>query len=142
MASIIGVYDIASAKYREAAHSISFGFNIGIFAVLLPQLFQRTRERRRDLECFNKWTPFILAALGAALIMVDLFRHMLLDQGFFEKQLPMYGKEGHLTFAGKFGVACTWLGVIALVIGTSLLTNFSSRIQTLFGRHEPHADSS
>jgi hypothetical protein len=132
VASLIGVYDIATAKYREAAHSISFGFHIGIFGVLLPQLFARTRQQRSELGSFQKWLPFSLATLGAALIMVDLTRHMILDQGFFEKQLSMYNDGGGLTFAGKFGVVCTWLGVISLVIGTSTLTSFSSRLQKFF----------
>jgi len=131
MASILGFYDIASAKYREAAHNISFGFHIGVFLVLLPQLFTRTQNQCSGIGQLHKWAPFCLATSGAALIMVDLCRHMILDQGYFEKHLAMYGKGG-LTFAGKFGVVCTWLGVISLLIGTTCLTSFNSRIRKLF----------
>lgn len=132
IAVIVGIHDIAAAKYREAAHSITFGFHLGIFAVLLPQLFSRTLQQRSQMGYFMKWSPFALAGTGALLVMVDLTRHMMLDQGFFEGVFDMYDDNGHLTFVGKIGVACTWLGVIALVIGTSWLTSFSSRLQKFF----------
>lgn len=135
VASLLGLYDIATAKYREAAHSISFGLHIGIFAVLLPQLFWRSYDQRKHLGFWQQWVPFTLAALGAALIMVDLSRHMLLDQGLFENSLGMYAEGGGLTRVGKIGVTCTWLGVVALVIGTSWLTSFSSRMQKLFSHN-------
>merc|ERR1719379_3007857 len=99
-----------------------------MFGALLPQLAGRTVARRSHLPPGRRWAPFCIVVLGAAMVMLDLTRHMLLDLGIGEHVLPMYKQDASLTAVGKAGVVCTWTGVALIFVGVAMLTDLPKKL--------------
>jgi len=128
VAGLLGMAQLSTVSSRALSHAASFGLNIGMFGALLPQLAGRTAARRGDLPPCRRWAPFCMVVLGAALVMLDLTRHMLLDLGYGDHVLPMYKEDGSLTAVGKAGVVCTWSGVALIFVGVAMLTDIPKKL--------------
>mmetsp|Transcript_83839 Transcript_83839/g.219009 ORF Transcript_83839/g.219009 Transcript_83839/m.219009 type:complete len:86 (-) Transcript_83839:89-346(-) len=66
------------------------------------------------------------------MVLLDLTRHVLLDQNVAPVHLHMYNKDGSLTAVGELGMYCTWCGVVLLVIGTGWFLNYQDKVASLY----------
>lgn len=124
VAMLLGMAQLSTDHSRSIAHSLTWGANFGAMASLLPDLLARTDKTRSHLAPFWHWAPVSLYLLGGLLVMEDLTRHLLLDQGIGTSRLPMYQDNGNLTLVGRIGVACTWIGIALLFISIVWLVKF------------------
>jgi len=140
-AGMLGMAQLSTSGTRAVAHAFMFGLHFGIFAALIPKLVVRTSEERKHIASPQIWAPLCLCVIGAAFVMLDLTRHMLLDFGIGIEYLPMYQDDGNLTQVGKAGVLCTWVGMVALIVGVAWLIDLPSKMrkrwQAASGEHEP-----
>lgn len=66
------------------------------------------------------------------MMLLDLTRHVLLDQNIAPQLLHMYNSDHSLTVVGQLGVICTWVGVGLLVIGTAWFLNYHQKIKRMY----------
>ncbi|CAK0836058.1 unnamed protein product [Prorocentrum cordatum] len=123
---------VSTAKTRAVSHSLSWGLHIGALGALAVYVFARTPGDRVSSHPLIRWAPFVLVVLGSLMVLLDLTRHVLLDQNIAPVHLHMYNKDGSLTAVGEMGMYCTWCGVVLLVIGTGWFLNYQDKIASLY----------
>lgn len=114
------------------SHSLSWGVHVGALGALAAYVFARTPGDRATSTPLLRWAPFVLVVLGSLMMVLDLTRHVLLDQDIAPVHLHMYNKDGSLTAVGALGMYCTWFGVLLLVIGTGWFLNYQEKIHSEF----------
>mmetsp|Transcript_21688 Transcript_21688/g.49369 ORF Transcript_21688/g.49369 Transcript_21688/m.49369 type:complete len:114 (+) Transcript_21688:442-783(+) len=99
-----------------------WGFQAGTLTSLLAYMWVNLPMNAMS----NRWLsgPIMCTMLGTILVLMDLTRHVILDQGYFGPELRMYSpSSGNLTVVGCCGVVATWLGFILILIGTLWFLN-------------------
>lgn len=108
-----------------------WGLHLGLCGALCVYIHRRTLESRRG-PTLQRWGPFALVLLGTLFVLLDLTRHVLLDQNIGVAHLPMYSSEG-LSTVGRLGVIFTWVGVALLVLGVGWLLGYQAGLKRCLG---------
>ncbi|CAK0854189.1 unnamed protein product [Prorocentrum cordatum] len=95
---------VSTAKTRAVSHSLSGGLHIGALGALAVYVFARTPGDRASSHPLIRWAPFVVVVLGSLMVLLDLTRHVLLDQNIAPIHLHMYNKDGSLTTVGSAAV--------------------------------------
>jgi len=139
-ALIIGLLSgSASAAARVLGHEISFGITAAILILLNIYMIWSIRKYRRGLSHIQCWGPLYLTVIASFLIMADLLRHVLLDNGIWENGGGEYRDNCNsetircLSVTGwliTFG--CTYVGFILLFIGTLWNANIIAKFKQIY----------
>lgn len=71
--------NVASDEKRYFSHHFTFGADLVVFAWLCHYAVVTTTQVRIGKDPFFKWGPLTLLALGCTLVMLDVLRHLILD---------------------------------------------------------------
>mmetsp|Transcript_52587 Transcript_52587/g.94405 ORF Transcript_52587/g.94405 Transcript_52587/m.94405 type:complete len:144 (-) Transcript_52587:144-575(-) len=110
---------VASDKAREASHYYTWGADVVVFSFMLWYMASHAPKGAQGAK--EGWwqtnRATLLAGVGCVLMMVDPTRHLLLDQGVGVDVLAMYNMDGSMTAVGNFGMFCTILGMVLMLVG-------------------------
>jgi len=107
-------------------------------------LFHKCKARRGSH--FDKYGPFYVACIATPLVVVDLLRHVLVDDGIWTANaalspamyLPYCNSATArcLTVVGWFfTIFCTWTGYALLVLATVWASNVILRVKSTWRKH-------
>lgn len=125
MLPLVGI--AASDASRQWSHWISFFVTLAFVTGITLYLGFRVKRRRGTF--WRRWGPTLLTATGGALVMADLFRHVLQDLNWWPSgQWPGSSEYRSdcdsesmscLSAVGWiFTVVCTYTGYVLLFVGT------------------------
>lgn len=143
-----------SAGARVLGHWISFGLTLALMCVVLGFMVYTRRNRLRYKSFWKRNGPLILVCIAIPLIMADIIRHVLQDEGVWLSCIPKpeggcywYSsaeyKSGeaettsdenltHLSTIGiLFAIVATYSGFILLAFGTLWNANIMAKIKLL-----------
>mmetsp|Transcript_9044 Transcript_9044/g.20106 ORF Transcript_9044/g.20106 Transcript_9044/m.20106 type:complete len:118 (+) Transcript_9044:605-958(+) len=93
-----------------------WGLHVGLLGALCFYVWHRTPLTRGDCKTSAaKWGPSVMLVMGSIMVMFDLTRHVILDQGFLPV-LAMFAPDGSLTPVGVLGVVLTWTGFAFVIL--------------------------
>lgn len=111
------------------AHTITFGITLAIMTNFIQYFY--VKSSKRSGLYFIKYGPLLLSVLSTCLVMMDLTRHVLQDNGLVH--MSMYNEDGSLTSVGIFmTVVGTWLGYTCLFIAVFWQINFIPKLKKLY----------
>jgi len=128
LAAALGASNLASPLYRAVSHSLVFGLHLGALMTLSICMGIRTDTARARYKPLERWAPVSCIVCGSILMLLDLIRHLLLDQDLWPIALHMYNMDGSLTCVGVLGVVATWLGLSLVVIGIAWFLGYDMLI--------------
>mmetsp|Transcript_23432 Transcript_23432/g.43143 ORF Transcript_23432/g.43143 Transcript_23432/m.43143 type:complete len:132 (-) Transcript_23432:84-479(-) len=114
---MLSMASLAAEIVRAAAHSLMWGLQAGTLTSLVAYMWVNLPTSRKSNRLLS--VPIMCTLLGTVLVLLDLTRHVILDQGYFGPELRMYSPSGGgLTVVGRCGMVATWLGFVLILVGT------------------------
>mmetsp|Transcript_56942 Transcript_56942/g.133755 ORF Transcript_56942/g.133755 Transcript_56942/m.133755 type:complete len:106 (-) Transcript_56942:230-547(-) len=102
-----------------------WGLHIGLLGALFAYVcYQTPTSRAKYKTWIGRWGPCLVLAVGSLMVIFDLTRHVLLDQGLFPKTLAMFSASGGLSTMGVFGVIMTWSGLCIVVLSMAWFVGY------------------
>ncbi len=143
-----------TAAARTLGHWISFGLTLALMVGVLGFVLYTRKNRKGMKTAWQRNGPAILVAVAVPLIMADLLRHVLQDEGAWLACIPKAGggcewyssaeyKAGeaetttdenasHLSTIGVlFTIVATYSGFILLASGTLWNANIMSKVKVI-----------
>lgn len=126
---------VASDPIRERTHYFTLGSLLVLFTYQIYHIATQTPRMRAGYSLMQKWAPLVLVFFGAIGMLLDQFRHLLLNLGMFEKQLAMYADFPNLSLAGRFCQVATVTGCISMLSGAFI---FARVPEWVYGKFQEH----
>mmetsp|Transcript_38837 Transcript_38837/g.70732 ORF Transcript_38837/g.70732 Transcript_38837/m.70732 type:complete len:106 (+) Transcript_38837:558-875(+) len=102
-----------------------WGLHIGLLGALFGYVCHQTSTSRAKYKTWvGRWGPCVLLAVGSLMVIFDLTRHVLLDQGLFPNTLAMFSTSGGLSSIGVVGVIFTWVGLLIVVLSMAWFVGY------------------
>jgi len=122
--------NVASDEKRYFSHHFTFGADLIVFAWLCHYAVVTTTQVRIGKDPFFKWGPFTLLALGCTLVMLDVLRHLILDNRVLANPevLAMYMDNGHLSPVGRTCKLLSTIGIILIGFSMAWLLGLTDKI--------------
>jgi len=138
---VIGLLSgVVSAAARQLGHIISFSVTLTMMLGVNAYIFYKCRQKKGKF--WRKWGPLFCTALAGALIMLDLFRHVLADHDIW-KPGPFPGSSEYRPGCKEESMKClsltgilitviaTYTGFILLFIGTMWSANIITKLKQI-----------
>jgi len=144
-ALVIGLLSTGAvaSSARELGHDVSFAVTGAMMIAINVYMFYGAWKKRGHIKShIKRYGPSYLTVLAGFLIMADLLRHLLLDQGVWDTGPWPGGSEYRddcddedltcLSIVGViFTVICTYSGFILLFTGTMWNANLWTKLKQI-----------